>query len=92
MKREQLAAYGIPADKIKEFMSIYWEDVHKNAQHRANRQPDPVRDTRQAIAAMLGLIDDPKRLQMILKHINRQYYEHTQEQPQTAAKGVVEEC
>lgn len=92
MKREQLIAYGIPADKIKEFMGEYWKDVAKQAQHKAKSQPDPVRDTRQAIATMVGLIDDPKRLQMILKCINRHYNDYTQEQPQTAAKGAVEEC
>ena len=90
MKREQLTAYGIPADKIKDFMDEYWKDVAKQAQHKAKSQPDPVQGTRQAIAAMLSLIDDPKRLQMILKCINRQYCEYTQEQPQTAAKGAVE--
>ena len=92
MKREQLQAFGIPADKIKAFQDEYWKDVTKQAQYKTRIQPDPVRDTRQAITAMLGLIDDPKRLQMILKCINRHYNDYTQEQPQTDAKGAVEEC
>lgn len=87
MKREQLISFGIRADKLRAFMDEYWKDVHKEAKRQINSQPDPAQATREAITTMIGLIDDPKRLQMILKCINRHYNDYTQEQLQKAQEG-----
>ena len=90
MKREQLISFGIRADKLRAFMDEYWKDVHREAKRQISSQPDPAQVTREAITAMIGLIDDPRRLQMILKCTNRHYNDYTQEQPQKAQEGGAE--
>ena len=102
MKKTELLEYGIPEEKIPAFHVAYWADVKKTAVRMVEEgkgqeavpAPSPA-SVRDAIHAMLRLIDDPARLALILSNVNRHYQlyqngetENAQKRPEKAQKGA----
>ena len=110
MKKAELMEYGIPEAKIRAFNEVYWNDVRKQAarmvEEAKGQDAAPAASIRDAISAMLRVIDDPARLSMILTYTNRQhqYYlndlngvsnpqaANAQKQPETAQEEVKAEA
>ena len=85
MKREQIIAFGVPEERIREFQAAYWADLHKCAQRMAaentdQQTADKARSLLEAITAMVKLMPDPVRLRMILSNVNRHYAQYTHDQ------------
>lgn len=73
MLKEEVLAFGVPEEKLKEFQEVYHRDCRKAA-YRMGKAVDPDADTRSAINAMLKLIKRPETLNKILRDINKYYY------------------
>lgn len=85
MKREQIIAFGVPEERIREFQAAYWADLHKCAQRMAadntdQQTADEARSLLEAITAMVKLMPDPERLKLVLNNVNRHYAQYTQGQ------------
>lgn len=90
MKKDELLSFGIPAEKIKEFQPLYWADVKKQAVKMAEKERETVvspASIREAITAMLRLIDDEKRLITILGNINRHFAQYTEEKREKGSRS-----
>lgn len=110
MKKAELMEYGIPEAKIRAFNEVYWNDVRKQAarmveEAKGQETAPSTASMREAIAAMVRLIPDPVRLNLILNNVNRHYQSYTneqngvkptgknintQKQPETAQEGASE--
>lgn len=108
MKKAELMEYGIKAEKIRAFQDAYWADVKKQAaqmmQEEKGRNAAPAAAIRDAICAMVRVIDDPVRLNWILTNINRHHQnylndlngkcnatnDNAQKQPETGQEGACE--
>ena len=58
MKREQIIAFGVPEERIREFQAAYWADLHKCAQRMTaentdQQTADESRSLLEAITAMV---------------------------------------
>ena len=89
MRKAELIAYGIPEEKVREFHQVYWADVKKQAAMMANGDAGqetalPPSAYRQAISAVLRLINDRERLALILSNVNKHYYQQKNEQSSTS--------
>ena len=73
MKKEELLAFGVPADKVRAFQAAYMKDLNKLAVKK-RREEDENHETRAAIAAMLQMIKRRETLRRILLFINKEYF------------------
>lgn len=81
MNKEQALSYGVREDAYRDFQEHVSRDVNKRARELAERRKGgetafAVAQIREAIGAMVRLIDDPARLSAILQDVNSQYYRH----------------
>lgn len=108
MKKAELMEYGIKAENIRAFQVSYWNDVKKQAarmvEESKGQKTAPAAPIREAIYAMVRVIDDPARLSMILTNVNRQHQnylndlngmsnttnDNAQKQPETGQEGACE--
>lgn len=74
MSRDEVLAFGVPEDKVKEFQEVYNRDLRKAADRLTRKRDDDGGETRAAIYAMLKLIKQPDTLARILQNINKAYY------------------
>lgn len=81
MNREQAFDFGVKQELYKDFQEQYNRDLNKRAREISERREGgktalAVEYLRDAIGAMVRLIDDPARLSAILQDVNSQYYRH----------------
>lgn len=108
MNKEQAMSYGVREDAYREFQNHVNRDVKKRVQELAENRARAeaafaLKQIRDAISAMLVLVDDENTLQRVLTSVNRTYSdylyrqrkaaEETQEAtnaPETSTGGVAE--
>lgn len=94
MNREQALNFGVKQELYKEFQEQYNRDLNKRARDISERREGgktalAVEYLRDAIGAMVRLIDDADTLQRLLASVNRTYsgyiYQHQRRNAEAAS-------
>ena len=89
MNKEQALSYGVREDAYRDFQEHVSRDVNKRAREVIERRKGgeaafALAQLREAINAMLALIDDVNTLQQMLTSVNRIYSDYLYKQRKTA--------
>lgn len=89
MNKEQAMGYGVREEVYREFQDHVNRDVNKRAwelveKSKAGENAFPVKQIREAISAMIALVDDVNTLQKTLTSVNRIYSDYLYRQRMTA--------
>ncbi len=83
MKKEELQVLGIPDETIREVQKIHGRDMEKlKARLGSTSETIRLNREREAVIAMVKLVNSPDNLDRILTYVNRAYYAEQREAAQ----------